>query len=499
MNKKIENILLAAAFVAIVLYLVVQMLGGINFLSALKIGMALSPFLLALFAAYNSAWLGLAIGLLPLTYTIPLPLVSRFPGGLLFGLLLFGFIVAQSAIHKNRSNSVSDTSYTFMIWAGLLVFVRILVDRPGSARLGDTGGIGEAVMSLSAFAAYWAVVRLTLEDENPMKTLRTVFVLACILTVYHIFLIAPRGSEALFLLFHRSAWLLSALVFAWVLSVREKGRMTAAYPLLYVGSMGAILSASVLSAHRSRPLFAVALILAIAFAYRKARVTLVVLLTMSILGIGSMFVFFPSGVPGRIKRSLSTVVAITQSDFKTYAHQYAISDEVGWQSEFRSVMWNLAAKRIKQHPVLGNGFTFYLDDIIDELYSMTLMGRFQGLGALAMAGGYHNSVLALAVYCGIPVAFLFSFALLSTIYRFFRFLRTSADPDQRLFGASLMGFLMASSGQMLMNGGPFDMYVVSVLTAVMTGVLVKETMRKAAKAPEEAPKVRAAFLSMGSG
>jgi hypothetical protein len=107
---------------------------------------------------------------------------------------------------------------------------------------------------------------------------------------------------------------------------------------------------------------------------------------------------------------------------------------------------------------------------------------------LAMAGGYHNSVLALAVFSGIPSAIAFTLALVVGAWRFYRIGRGTWVSDTRMLQAATLGFFFPCVGQMLMNGMGSSFYVVCVLLGAMRGFCVRdERMRREARAAGNGP------------
>lgn len=121
----------------------------------------------------------------------------------------------------------------------------------------------------------------------------------------------------------------------------------------------------------------------------------------------------------------------------------------------------------------GRGFVFSSTELANANSLMGFDGLDAGQMTLVLSGVYHNSVVALAVFCGIPVAMLFVFGYGSVLWRFFRSIMRMDRPDWRLLGVSLLGFTVAITGQMLMNGAGNTFLVVCACLGVMNGMICR--------------------------
>lgn len=119
---------------------------------------------------------------------------------------------------------------------------------------------------------------------------------------------------------------------------------------------------------------------------------------------------------------------------------------------------------------MGKGFGFTRDELMMQTYVSG--SREQMMSQLATSGIYHNVVIELAVFCGLPLAVLFVLAYLFSLIKFIRFAPGVDDPGFRMMAAALLGFFVAESGQMLMNGGGRDFYYICMLMGTMRGLRV---------------------------
>ena len=400
-------------------------------------------------------------------------------------MVITAFVIAQTAIQKGGPRQKHGMGPILIYIAGWIIFARILYDRPGSARFGESGGLGEALAYAMAALAFWGFYSLSRQRYEARDALRALFVITILSCILHLVRSGTGGlAGMLFSLFHRPFWLASAIAITLVYDWKHQRKFLAVMPLLYLGVIGGILATSAVSAHRSRPLFAVAIILTVAWIHKRFRRAFVTIVVFVVLGVGGLTLVYPSGLPSQVTRALSTVMSVDEREFFPEAQAHGLSYEVGWTSGFRAAMYRIAFKRIKEHPIAGNGFSFSLKEILDEYYALTVNTNFKGIGALALAGGYHNSLLALAVFCGIPAMLVFLVGLLIIFYKFLTYARNLPTSPDKILASSLAGYFIASTGQMLMNGGSYDLVSSSVQLAVMAGILQKQAVAAREPVPE---------------
>lgn len=465
MDKRVELLGLALAFVAAALYTTVQIVSGVNFFSAIKIVLVLSPFILALIAAQGSIWLGLGIGLLPFFFSMQVPILSRLSIAVVFAGTMAFFVFAQIAIKKENTKLFRPWYSRTVLAAAGIVLLRFAYDRPGSLSMGGTGGGGQAILYVMGFVGFWAFIHIAAKDWDPRKNLLVLVVVAGIAFVVTV-LRAPSLAAVVYNAFHRTGWLLLSALLAVVLYLREKNVLKD--NLSVYGVVAFILGVAAMSPHRSRPVMAAGMVLAMAYIYRRLNRIFIFMVILGVLGVGSLAAFMPDKIPLSMKRSLSVFIPMGQEYMRRDFEEAGMSYETGWESDFRTTMYELAWNRIKKSPVVGAGFTLDIETVLREYYSS---GAGAGMAVLALAGGYHNSLLALAVFCGLPAALLSLVAITGVMVRFVRSTRRVVDPQFKMFAVTIVGFVVASSLQMLINGSAYDFFVVMSLLGMMAGMM----------------------------
>jgi hypothetical protein len=263
-------------------------------------------------------------------------------------------------------------------------------------------------------------------------------------------------------------WFLSAMALSWAL-VRASRSDLAGTPqflpyLIMIGTM--ILS--VITPFRSRPVFAVGIVMAVAFVHGRLRR----LGAVTLAGLGLVVLLWTLGgssrMPFIVTRSLSTIMPVSDTVASEYVNEFKSSSEFGWGSGFRAELNRMAWERIRERPVTGKGFAFTRDELIMQSYASGTQAEM--MAHLAVSGIYHNVLVELAVFCGLPLAALFVLAYLFALVKFIRFAPGIGDPGIRMMAAALLGFFVAESGQMLMNGGGRDFYYICTLMGAMRGL-----------------------------
>jgi hypothetical protein len=453
---------------------------GLDFMSALKVLAVLSPFLLILMNMAAPLWVSFALTTALLTgLALPIPLLDRVNIGLAMGAGITVFIVAQNAINKTYPVGIfNQTSFRWLMFFFVIVWMRFLIDRPGSARLGTAGGLGEALpIALSGFV--FMAMAITAQREWPAKTNLIIIVL---MGLYGIAM-QINGIITYFLSGMRSVppncfnpvtWtgfaFLGGLI--WVWSRKAARRSFLAYwsiPFFVATTM----LFGFLSAQRSRPYYALAIILAIAYLMKSFRRVVLALCVLVIPVFFTLAYLAPSMLPGAMLRSLSTLVPGIVS--QELANRQYVGDiargEIGWQNEWRSTLTRLAWEDVKTHPLLGRGFNFSLDQILGALMAQGRAGEGMIQG-LAVSGGYHNGLMTIASFCGIPAALAF---LLGNLWIYLRFLRQVRRMDNSDFWGKAMVVGLAAAflpnfWQMAINGSGPQIFTCLVYCGVMYGL-----------------------------
>jgi hypothetical protein len=406
-----------------------------------------------------------------LTFSLPLPLLQR----LEFGMILVGMLLAlvwlRSSFLRRKHSLLASPEDRLMALVSAVILLRILYDRPGSAQMGSSGGLGEAFNMGLGCVSYFMMARLTSMGEWTVRpTFRLAMVLLTIGAIIQGVLIGmEEGWEtAIRGVFGLQLWFLSALALSWTLLRAKRREQTGTPQLLPYLVMAGTMILSAITPFRSRPVFAVAIVMTVAYVHGRLRR----LGTVTLGGLALVMLLWYVGgsdrLPFVVTRSLSTIMPVSDDMAVEYASQFGSSSEVGWRSGFRADLNRMAWERIRERPLMGKGFTFTRDELVMQSYVSG--SREEMMAHLAVSGIYHNVLVALAVFCGLPLALLFLLAYLFSLLKFIRFAPGIRDPEHRMLAAALVGFLVAESGQMLMNGGGRDFYYVCLLLGAMRGL-----------------------------
>jgi len=473
MNEKLRAYGLAAAIVAIVLACFTRLVSS-NYSLPSMIGAAvyLLPLLAVVLIMVSPVWVGLLLGFLTVTYSAPILILARLQIRVLVTISLCGLMLVNRAIRKERTGIPLTFDSLCMTAASLIVLGRILHDRPGSAQLSDVGGAGEAFIFMVGLISYFMVTRIVAERWDVRKNLKVAIVTVSLVAIVNNIVRFSSGSlYGLFGLFDEELWLLCPIAFAIVLQKQKNGIRRLTKPIPYWIAVTLILALGVVSPHRSRPFFALGIIAVVSYAYGRMRKTVSFAVGSLVIAVGLLLAAGSGRLPLLITRSLSTVVNVSHEDIGRCVQEYGISNESGWRSGFRVELYRVAWAKIRKHPFTGNGFTFTQDDIIRAFRASGAVK--DAAAALALAGGYHNSLLELAVFCGLPAAFFISCACVFRFRKFLFLAKTAENPDFKVMATGISGFFVTVSGQMLMNGRSQIFFCVCVIMGFMRGMCIR--------------------------
>jgi hypothetical protein len=433
--------------------------------------MLLAPHLMVAMMAASSFWVGLGLGGIGLTFSIPLPLMQRLEFGMILMVMLLALVTLRAAFLRRKQSLLSTVEDRLMAVVTVAIVLRILYDRPGSAHMGESGGLAEAFYMGLGAVSYFVMARLiTMGEWSARPTSRLMMILLTLgAIVQGVSLGMAEGWEtAVRGVFGLQLWFLSALVLSWTLLRAKRGGQTGTPQLLPYLVMAGTMILSVITPFRSRPVFAVGIVMTVAYVHGRLRR----LGTVTLGGLALVMLLWYVGgsdrVPFVVTRSLSTIMPVSHDMAVEYANQFGSSSEVGWGSGFRADLNRMAWERIRERPLAGKGFTFSRDELVMQSYISG--SREEMMAHLAVSGIYHNVIVELAVFCGLPLAALFVLSYLFSLVKFIRFAPGIRDPDYRMLAAALVGFLVAESGQMLMNGGGRDFYYICLLLGAMRGL-----------------------------
>ncbi len=470
MEEKLDIVILSVLLVALLMMGFMGLLSG-EYGTASKLEALLCVVPVAILAAVvlSPVWVGLLLGGLTVSRSFPLPILHRFQAGVLIAVFICGMAIIQSAIRRGGRPKRCGLEMISMIVLACIIFCRLIYDRPGSARLGQAGGGGEAFMFAIAVFCYPIIYGIASRDWNVARNFKVMFLIVAAMTLWRFTIIFGWGLRQGFMsVFGLPMWFLCPALLALSFRGRQGGASTPKARLLHWGLVAMILFLGVISPHRSRPFFAAGIVMGVAYVYEKSRKTLIFMAAGLILVVSLLIWRGQGQLPGMVSRSMSTVVPVERSDIQVYAKRYGWSPESGWVSVFRSHLYRAAWANICRHPIVGIGFVFSQEEIIR---AVTTTGGVEEIAqALAVSGAYHNSVLELAVFCGVPAALLFVVALVLGVIRFMKMVRRIRDPNLKMMSATIFGFLVASSGQMFMNGMAHHFFIVCALLAVLCGI-----------------------------
>lgn len=408
-------------------------------------------------------WLGVLIGGTVWQHYIPFSFIGSFEIGIIMTVVIAALIVAQTAYKKQLwVTAINSWQSKVMILVTVWILIRVIIDNPGSIHAGEAGGAKEAYTFLLGGIVFFLPKFIYDIKPNIKLTRRVVEVLVILALVVHIFFVFSEGiAQGVMSLFVRSVWFLCAYLLA---SIAERSWRLGYNNLKSSVMVGVTLILGALSAHRSRFLFAAGIIFIVSYIYGRLSRNMMFIIVIGI-GLASLLYISGSELPAPVSRSLSIIFPSHATKAREYIQINELSNEVGWESPFRKTLLQMATANIRNKPLLGKGFRFSVNDYWIPYHKRnTMEGQYQ---VLASTGAYHNSLLELAVAYGIPVIILFCIAYLGVVIPFIKNLRLSDVADVRILFTGILGLFIAESGQVLMNGGAQDFYVISLLMGIM--------------------------------
>lgn len=473
-NRQLKNqfILLAALCGAYIIG--TQLTKGLSLFSLGKALFIISPLIFLFMIKSRPFWISIALGLIPLSVTIPVQILDRLQLTMIFCSLAIGVELLRIPVKKGIQRPVFDTFGTrCMLLTAAIVFLRILYDQPGSVRMGGTGGGREALYFVLATLVFIFFSRIASENWKIKSNLKLmVWIVLSIFGYNFIATSITRGVLPVFLhLFNPTLWFLSSFFLAWVYN--KKHRMgSLSFDFKLICAICLVMLAGLSSPFRSRPVFALGIVTSISYLYGFLRRSSLTVIVIAFLGLGVILHYGPHILPASMLRSISTIVPVDSVYFRNYYSGVQSVQELGWKSNFRRQLLMLALNDIKEAPIVGRGFSFSRTEFFSSLMLHELSPS-TGLesSGLALSGGYHNSLLELGAMCGLPAVIFFLIGFFAILLKFTRVAKSVQDPDLKLFSTGLFGFFVASSGQMLMNGGGTEFFYVCVILGVMNGII----------------------------
>jgi hypothetical protein len=439
---------------------------GIGPFEVMRVAALQFPFLFAVVVAARRYWLPFVLVFWTINITVTLMLLDSFSLGFILVMAVGVVYVLERLVRHEGLFRIDGFLSGILLVAGMIIIARLIVDRPGSARLGAGGGLRHAVSYSAAVPMFFLTYQLSREAFDTRRVLRNVFVILVLMVIWHIMRRVAWGdrSPLYFGWYEGSVWFLGPLVLAWLLQCAKDGRM--ALPVAWIFSLF-IVVLSVLSPFRSRIYFALASIATVFWCYGYRRRLVIATVILCGLAIPALTVLPRSVVPVVARRALSTLLPFDGGDVRAL-HERGIdaSGEVGWASEFRRAISEMAIRSIRSKPLLGQGWSFSTEELV---WATAFQNQQASASALITAGDYHNSLLTVAVKCGLPAAVLLGIALFGLLWHNGMRLYEGSDPYFHILHTGLFGAVVAIFGQMLMNGGGQDLQAICALLGFFEG------------------------------
>ncbi|MBU0677412.1 MAG: O-antigen ligase family protein [Verrucomicrobia bacterium] len=476
--------------------------GRFGTISIMQGSLVFIPPLVFIAMSMQNLWLGTLIGLMPVAFALPVFPLDRYPIKFPLAVIIFGLAFAQMIIHASR-RTAGNLASKCMMGLVMIMGLWLLYERPGSARMGGIGGAGEAISYFLAVLAFPVVVHLASSTEWDVRQnfkIVLLFVGASFggrFITY--FITMSKIGFHLPNLFSYAGWFLAGVLMVWIFEKKKKGQANFFFIRNLLFAICGLIVLGVLSPHRARIWFAMAIVVGIAYLYghMKKAVFLIILIG----GFGLLLaVTNYSRLPAGMKRSLTTFTprALVRDARRDFGRE-GISAEVGWSSGWRTYMYKQAWREIRRRPFTGNGWAFSIEEL---LASLSVVDAQQAMAqGLATTGGYHNSVVQLAVSCGLPAALFFVIAYISIVRRFIIKFPQIPNADIRMIAGGVFGYLIADTGQMLTNGAGSSMFDMCVILAFLEGVMMRVRAEEQSVAVKETVKeaTRSKIAGMGGG
>ncbi len=462
--RKVQTAIIAIVFVFLLLKGFSRFLTtGYGISGLITLVACVAPLMFVYGMSQHRKWLGVLIGGVTWQYTIPILFLHGIEIGILMTIGVSGLLIIRLAHTRETWFSALDSWQSrLMLVVASWVLLRVLADPPGSIHAGGIGGAREAGVFVLGGVAFF-VPKFLLNDDTDMKvTRRTVLYVAIGALLLHMGVTFSQSVGYGFRrLFVRSTWFLCAYGLA---AVAENSWRRGTSTISSWVALGVTVLLGALSPHRSRILFAGGIIGAVSHAYGRLSKNLL-LLICAVFVVGAGLAVSQAELPAPVARSLSILFPQHATKAHDYIRRHELSNEMGWSSPFRGVLLKMAGRSIRRRPLVGKGFTFSMSEYWVAYHKRnTMEAEYQ---VLAATGAYHNSLVELAVACGIPVVVLFCVVYIGVLGPFVKRLRMATCPDTRVLFAAMLGLFLAESGQVLMNGGSQDFYIISLLLGVM--------------------------------
>ena len=391
---------------------------------------------------------------------IQIPLVDGLGGvgTILLGIIFFLYL-ANISMFKEQTFARRWWVYRMMVLICVCIVLRVVSAMPSSARLSGTGGLGQAIIfvlaGVSLPAGYWATYSTTATLKKSVKFLLIIAFCSFLYSCRGLF----EGGFYFGFLYDYRMWLLLGLPMVAILRKHADGARNL-MPFYALSTLS--LFFGVIQEHRRGVLFGIIQIISFVYAYRCARRMVLPLIVMLVAVFTLALVLYNAGIaPERFERALS----LLSTRDVTVAN--VASSEYGWESSFRVELFARAWDLIALHPIVGHGFRFSTEEILQ----IVNYGSFMDL--IAFTGAFHNVLLVLAVKCGLIVTVFYIAILFAILRKAIRWTRARANDNYKMYVTLLLGYTMASLIYAMVNGVGNEFLNLTVCLTVLCALMDK--------------------------
>jgi len=428
----------------------------------INIGFALvmiMPFFFIIFLHLRKIWHVLVLLFLVMNaFTFPLYGLRQLTPILILLFAATLILLLDGTIRHSRRIIKFNIADRLIMIVAIIMTLRILHDRPGFVALGSgQGGFIPALTYVSATWFYFTirifVAQATFTRKQLIRTL-PILLLVCIMTVYN----GSKTGVFIGRYFTGSPfWLLCAILLSLLsTSTKEQLRILGFYIVSAI-----FLAMALLSQFRSRIFFFAAEIFSIAYFMKRFRKTAIVLGIWGSIGLVTII------ASGHIPKAMTKVFSLFMEVEHVEITAEGGTGRYGWKDSGRAELYVASWEKIKENPILGGGLGLDVGNAL-EILATSKHARTE---MLILTGSYHNSIVAIAAKCGIPAAFLISWAFLYIIIRYVQWLKKINDPVIKTWGMTLVAFWCANTFMLLMNGGQNQFFTEVVLSGFMMGMM----------------------------
>lgn len=477
MQNRFFLIPIAIVSVVLAIYITLQFLqsGFGNLISMLTLAAVLIPVVIIIANEAYSSWGGLVLVAVCLNANLSIPLLDRFTFTVATSILIFCMMLARKSLSKINSGFIfADAESRLVFAATVIIIFRILADPPNSARLGGTGGLAEALYYSLCGCIFWALSIYTFHKYDVKKqfpsTIRWLLAATGLFFIMRIVWLVKYGTMGA--LFQPAIFITSAFLLAWLYHWESQGHNRVKFRLIRYWLISVTIGIALMSAGRTFLPIAMSIVLIAAYAYSNLRRVLLVLCCIIIPFILLVVMSKPELMPTGTFRSLSLIMPETALRFQREFAPDAAKGEFGWkENEFRRTMYRSAWERIQEKPFIGRGFAFSFSDIVMSISALNISGDVAGglSKALMVSGGFHNSMLSLAYFCGLPAALCYSLAVLLIYWKVLSSLRRMPHNLDKAMTVALLGSLTGALLNALTQGSGLEWITVSIMLGLLHG------------------------------